>query len=165
MKDQNEQLRSAPGETSDMRNNQQSLSEISDLHSLKIDTHEFQEGIEGLVGREISEVGGEDRSGLGDYSAGGGKNASKIQDVKAHLMANMPPVKVMIKEVRKKLQEELHEVVKLSREAEIRRDYHKLTILFARIRQLTERIEEIKNASLDYIKKMWLKLVHGIISG
>lgn len=162
MKPNNEHLNY--GRTPEMETQQKSNESAAnvELSNLRIEASGFQEGIEGLVGDEIRETGGEDKSTIGDYSDNSSK--AQIQDVKAHILSQTPPVKVMVREVRQKLQEELQEVVKLSKNAEKEKDYHKLTTLLAKIRYLTEKIGDLKDASLDYIKKLWLKMVHGIMS-
>lgn len=137
-----------------------------ELHSLRLETSEIKEGVEGLLGAEINESNSEDRGLLGDYSqeGGHGQQAAAKQNLRARLLQSMPPAKVMLREIRDKFQEEFRAVLKESRQAEEKRDYHSMNLLMAKLRQLTEKITELKEATLEQIKKLWLKL-HGIISG
>lgn len=161
-----EHLKNFSPESGERGGQAESLAPQRELHSLRVETSEIKEGVEGLLGNEINEGNSEDRSSLGDYSqeGGHGQQTSSRQNLHERLLRSMPPAKAMVREIRAQFQKEFRSILKESRQAEETRDYHRMNLLMAKLRQLTEKIAELKEATVEQIKKIWLKL-HGIISG
>ncbi|MBU2523749.1 hypothetical protein KKG71_00965 [Patescibacteria group bacterium] len=142
------------------RKNFQQESNGPELSKINVET---SEGVEGLIGSEVSESTSEGSNKVNSGTIPAGATKAQIQDIKAHLLNNLPPTKVMVKEIRAILNIEMKEVVKQTKKAQKAGNYYLLNRLFAKLRSITEKLARIKDAGIDYVKNLWLKVVHGII--
>lgn len=141
----------------------QEAPETVDVSAIQSETAEFSEGVEGVMGKEISETQSEDKSALGDHRAAASDAQAKIQDIRAHILNNIPSERVMIREIRKVLHDEMKAVMIEKKKAEKEKNYFMLNRIIAKLRELTDKLATLKEATVEQLKKIWLKLVHGII--
>ncbi len=124
-----------------------------------------EDGVEGGDGK-VSESTSEDKSKQGQSSGGKGKamtNDEKEQQ-KAKLLANPPLEREMIRQISKVLDKQKH---KLEDEADSllsspQKNPSRLVEVIGKIRAINQHFESMVGATYEFLKHLWLKIVHGL---
>ena len=134
--------------------------EEAQLHETKIsvglEAGEILEGEE-LTSGEVSEK----NRGQKDNYGGGTKNGKSSS--KSNYDLKLPQVKMMKKEIRKELQNEikfLREKINSVMKKGGNVDAHNLNKLMMRLRQLREILSSLAHGATDLIKDLWIKYIH-----
>lgn len=133
-----------------------------------------QNGTENLENSEIrnviseitSETATEDTGGIGDQTAA--QIASQAQRAafeqkKKELIASQPPAPQMVQEISTTLQHEKKQLKAEEKKFRRSADLNNLGKIVARLREINEIVDTIAHATYEILKKIWLKVVHGIV--
>jgi len=129
-----------------------------------VEAQETAEKIEAVEIPEPSEVAQESREKKGDSSTPAAK-AAKAKKIKADLLKNLPPEKVMKKEVESAVKKEVRTLEKQRNKImanPANRDFHKLNIVIQKLRELKHILADLAEATYEMLKNLWLKFVHDI---
>lgn len=124
------------------------------------------EGVENVDGR-VAETLGEDQKKMGDSVKGGSAPAAiDPAAIRAQILKSMPTEDVMRKQVSHEIKKEikyLHKkAMKMMRSpAEI--SYFEMSNLMRKLRELRGLLSALLKASLENIKTLWLRFVHGVM--
>lgn len=169
--DSKEQLHSQPNsETADKGSAHTSeLRESKDIQKGASDVLKNGESDEGSEDSEsadgnVSENASDDKSKAGQ---GGGKKKytdDEIEAIRAKLLASAPPHEMMVKEIRKKLFKEEHQLEKECSKYLARADKnaYELSVVVRKMRQVKAYLAIIAHATYEMVKHLWLKIVHGV---
>ena len=135
----------------------------------KIDLPEGVEGAINAMGR-VSENAREDISGDAKDSStsttrtGAGTQDSHQVHVK-RLLKNAPSPKVMVKQIHDQINKEMSKLLKESKKLSKQKnvDYYRMNNTVKKIRSLKGVLSSLLTMSLDGIKTLWLRFVHGIM--
>lgn len=131
--------------------------------------------IEGAINAmgHVSERGGENAKD-GDLGSGGSAQATGKKSTKAEddhqiriqrLLENAPAPREMLRQIHREIQrevEDLHkQAQKMSKASKV--NYHEMNNTVKRIRELKGLLKALVKASLEGIKTLWLRFVHGIM--
>lgn len=128
---------------------------------------ETKEGKEGAVEfseGKVSEQVSEDKK-KGPQGAGGASlTTDEIEAIRAKLLANLPPLKEMQRQIAAKLTGEEKKLNKQYRSAKRQgvKAAYQLNNIVARLRKVSEYFALLANATFEVIKQLWLKIVHGV---
>lgn len=119
---------------------------------------------------KVSEVLSQAKEQSGDGSvAAGGKAQTTTSDpaaIKAKLLANLPPEKEMRAQIENEIKKEikyLHKKAMKMLKSPGKVNYFEMTNLIRKIRDLKGLLITLVKASMDGLKTLWLKFVHGIM--
>lgn len=143
-----------------------------DVGRVAMDTMAMGEAAESTIGK-VSEALSEQRDGdLG--SGGGGKGDDKsakgqaqdIAVIREKLLQKAPTQEMMKKEIEREIKKEISYLHKramkmITRPGQI--DYSEMNNLIKKVRELKGLLKALLKSSLDNIKTMWLRFVHGIM--
>lgn len=120
----------------------------------------------GRVSEVLSDV--REQSGDGSPAAGGAKTQSKYDPAafKAQLLASLPPEKEMRAQIEKEIKKEikyLHKKAMKMLKAPGKVNYFEMNNMLRKIRDLKGLLLTLVKASMDGLKTLWLKFVHGIM--
>lgn len=157
---------------SEKKDRHESHSEDVDL-GVGVDASGILEGVDGAEdGAEAMGNVSEAKEGIGESrQATGGKfqqfqknlTDEEAEELKKKLLQSPPTSKMMVREVRKKIHNEIVELQKTAREAESKGAYRELTTSVAKIRELRGILGQMFHATAEVIKNIWLKVVYGIV--
>ena len=120
----------------------------------------------GKVSEVLSEV--KERQGDGASTAGTKAQGAKYDPaaIKAQLLSKLPPEKEMRAQIEKEIKKEikyLHKKAMKMLKAPGKVNYFEMTNLLRKIRDLKGLLFTLVRASMDGLKTLWLKFVHGIM--
>ena len=112
----------------------------------------------------VSEEASENKSGPSQGGSTKSMTADEIEQLRAKLLASAPPEEMMVKQIAKSLRKQ---------EKELEHEYHKLASnpsknpsryveVVSNLRQISMYFESLLSATYEYVKHLWLKIVHGI---
>ncbi len=163
-----EGLGRSSGETA--RSSQES--ERSEDLNVRMDTSGILEGVDGAEdGAEAMGHVGEAKEGLGEQQKGtAGKFqqfSTKMTDeqaaaLKAKLLASPPSQKKMVQEIRAHIHKEIVELQRQARHFQKTGSFHDLSLTVSKIRELKGLLSRLWHATAEFVKAIWLKVVHGI---
>lgn len=114
----------------------------------------------------VSESNSEDKKTGSQGGAKGGKamTTDEIEQLRAKLLASAPPQTDMVKQIRRVLSDQEH---KLEDEfsdlaSNPQKDPAKFVEVVSKMRQIRVYFDSMLNATYEYVKHLWLKIVHGI---
>ncbi len=114
----------------------------------------------------VSESTSEDKKTGSQGGATGGKamTTDEVEQLRAKLLANAPAQTDMVRQIRKVLSDKEH---KLEREfsslaSNPQKNPAKFVEVVSKIRQIRVYFDSMLNATYEYVKHLWLKIVHGI---
>lgn len=127
---------------------------------------------EGRVSEVISEQASEDKKDIGqaagNQAAGQAMSpnqAVNIELLKQKILQNLPSEKIMMKQIQREIEKEidyLHQrAMKMLRSQNV--NFFEMNNLLRKIRELKGILIELVKASLDSLKTLWLRYVHGIM--
>ncbi len=139
--------------------------EKADITNAALDTMATIDAVESTTGR-VSETLSKSK----DQDGGGGSGATKKQydpaAIKARLLENAPTTRVMVKQIEKEIKKEIKYLHKkamrmVNTPGEI--NYFEMNNLLKKMRELKGILVTILKSSLEGVKTMWLRFVHGIM--
>ncbi|MBP9718496.1 hypothetical protein KBD59_04345 [Candidatus Gracilibacteria bacterium] len=127
------------------------------------DSNESQEAGENADGR-VSETAGEDKS---KASQGGGKKQytdDEIEAIRAKLLASAPPQETMVREIKRKLLKQEHQLEKEYKKLfnKAQKNPYQFAEVVRKIRKIKVYFSVIARATYEMVKHLWLKIVHGV---
>lgn len=159
---------SSPESSSSRRPDQGSHEELK----VRMDTSGILEGVDGAEdGAEAMGNVSETKEGLGEQQKGtSGKFqqfSQKMTDeqaaaLKAKLLTSPPSQKKMIQEIRAHIHKEIVQLQRQARHFQKTGSFHDLSATVAKIRELKGLLSRLWHAAAEFIKTVWLKVVHGI---
>ncbi|MEK7673317.1 MAG: hypothetical protein AAB373_05540 [Patescibacteria group bacterium] len=108
----------------------------------------------------------EDSGSGGSVVKSGGTVAIDPKEIKLKLLENLPPEKIMKKEIEKEVKKEidyLHKKAMSMLRSPSKMSYFEMANLMKKIRELKGVLLMIFKASIDGLKNLWLRYVHGIM--
>lgn len=133
----------------------------------------MQNGTENLENAEVrnviseitSETTTEEGSGSGTSAAQVASQAQRaaFEEEKKALIASKPPVQEMVREINAKLTQEKKDLKIDERKYRWTGDLNNLGKIVARLREINETMATVAHATYELLKKLWLKIVHGIV--
>lgn len=127
------------------------------------------EGVEDAEGAEVMGKVSEDESRVSNKDLGGtGGDSGTMDPVKRreYLLKNMPPEPKMRREIAIEIKREINQlmrdVMKMKRSPH-GEDYHRMTNVMAKIRELKGVLAGLVKASFETVKTLWLRYVHGVM--
>lgn len=158
-----------------------SLSEKGSSKPQLSGTKEIKKGAESVLnmteGSESSEDGGESMGNVSEAtgedavspSQGGGSGGKtmttdEIEQLRAKLLASAPPQALMMKQIQKSLTKEVQKLEKQFDDlvSNPQQNPAEFVEVVSKMRQISVYFESMLNATYEYIKHLWLKIVHGI---
>ncbi|MFA6917326.1 MAG: hypothetical protein WC285_00615 [Candidatus Gracilibacteria bacterium] len=157
---------------------------VDHVHEAKQDDHEIKHAAEGFGTEARTEVLGLDESAetndqisevlskRKDQSSGGGKayaSASKkeIEALRASLLKNLPSERVMKKQVEAEIRKEIKylrsRAMSLIKSPYSSMSFFEMSNLVRKIRELRGILYSLVKMSLERLKTLWLRFVHGIM--
>lgn len=149
-----------------------------DSKEVKEVAESFSGAVESMTGIEdsesaesmghVSENAGKSRERKSSGMKSGAKKDAKavVAQIKAGLLKNIPAEPIMRKEVEKEIRKEidyLHsKAMKMVRDPR-RSDYFELNNTLKKIRELQKILSQLLKASMEKLKTLWLRYVHGIM--
>lgn len=156
------------------------------VDSSKAESHEFKE-VKNDVSSRVDFVDGIDEGGevMGQVSevlkekaseqgGGGGKTQTAaqtdevdIEKIKARLLQNLPSEKIIKKQIKREITKEidyLHKKAMKMLRSPNEMNYFEMNNILKKIRELNGILSELIKASIDALKTLWLRFVHGIMS-
>ncbi len=114
----------------------------------------------------VSESNSEDKKQASQSGAKGGKTMTtdEIEQLRAKLLANAPAQTDMIRQIKKVLNDQEHKLENdFSRlVSNPQKNPEKFVEVVSKMRQIRVYLDSMLNATYEYVKHMWLKIVHGI---
>lgn len=139
---------------------------------VRMDTSGILGGVEGAEdGAEAMGHVGENKEDLGEQQQGtSGKFqqfSQKMTDeqaaaLKAKLLASPPSQKKMVQEIRAHIHKEIVQLQRQARHFKKTGSFHDLSLTVAKIRELKGLLSRLWHAAAEFVKAVWLKVVHGI---
>lgn len=125
------------------------------------------EGMESVDGK-VAEALGEDRSKMGDNKTGGFAYRQKVDPaaIRAQLLQNIPDQKAMMMQVSKEIHKEikyLHKKAMKMMRTPGEVNYFEMSNLMKKLRELKGILADLFRASLETLKTLWLRFVHGLL--
>lgn len=159
------------GEKADRSRERGEIKEVSEIKKEAahiVEAVEVQEGKEGAVEFAEGKVAEEISEGKKKAPAGGigGKPLTddQIESIRAKLLKNLPPQKVMVSQIRsklrieeKKLNKEFRRLKKMGSQTA-----YELTKVVSKLRKIREYFSMLAHATFEIVKQLWLKIVHGV---
>jgi len=151
--------------------NKGEIKETSKMHNALKDVTVLDETSVGTIGK-VSETLSETNDS--DLGSGGGKGddddkKKKIKRKKIprkeYLLKNAPAPKIMVKQIKKEIQKEINQLNKKAMRMIISpgsTNYAEMNNTVKKLRSLKSLLKTILKSSVEGIKTMWLKFVHGI---
>lgn len=94
------------------------------------------------------------------------KKASDVQEsiaeIKERLLKESPPPRIMKRQIKHEINKEINHLIGEARKAKRQQAPYKMNQIVARIRELKETLSSLAHAAFDYVRNLWLKVVHGI---
>lgn len=118
---------------------------------------------------KVSEVLQEQGEQKGDGVSQAGGSSSKSHDpavIRANLLKNLPDEKIMKRQIESEVKKEidyLHKKAMKMFASPSRMSYFEMSNLMKKIRELKGILLTLAKASLDALKTLWLRFVHGIM--
>ena len=139
---------------------------------VRVDTSGILEGVDGAEdGAEAMGNVGETKEDLGEQQKGtAGKFqqfSTKMTDdqaaaLKAKLLASPPSQKRMVQEIRAHIHKEIVDLQRQARRFQKSGSFHDLNATVSKIRELKGLLSRLWHATAEFVKAIWLKVVHGI---
>ena len=111
---------------------------------------------------KISERSGEDASSdLGSAGTGGGAQGAKQSSPRDEAIRNLPAMEVMQQKLAQHIRKEARKLEKLARSAESQTGpgaAHRLNAIYAKIRRLNLLIYELLEASVEVLKRLFIRV-------
>lgn len=138
--------------------------ENSDITHAALDTMAGIDTAESITGK-ISETLSKSKDKDGS-SSGGAKKQFDPAVLRAQLLEGAPPKKIMIQQIEKEIKKEIKYLHKkamkmITSPGEI--NYFEMNNLLKKMRELKSIIKTILKASVEGVKTLWLRFVHGIM--
>lgn len=140
--------------------------------NVRMDTSGILEGVDGAEdGAEAMGHVGETKEDLGEQQRGtSGKFqqfSTKMTDeqaaaLKAKLLASPPSQKRMVQEIRAHIHKEIIDLQRQARRFKKIGSFHDLNATVSKIRELKGLLSRLWHATAEFVKAIWLKVVHGI---
>jgi hypothetical protein len=160
-------------ETAPLTQNAQESSERQDFSEIKetkdrfassVDANlEGSESIENVDGN-IVETSGDGKDLKGD-AAGTTAATYDPATIKANLLKNIPVPEVMRAQIKKEIEEEIkylhNKAMKMMKSPNV--NYFEMSNVMKKIRELKTILLNLAKASMENLKNLWLKFVHGIM--
>ena len=131
-----------------------------------------QNGTENLENAEVrnvvseitSETAGEENTGSSTSAAQIASQAQRaaFEEEKKALIASNPPEEEMMRDINIKLKKEKNDLKGDERKYRRTGDLNNLGKIVARLREINETMATVAHATYEILKKLWLKIVHGI---
>lgn len=118
---------------------------------------------------KVSEVLSDQKDVKGDGPAAGGATAQKVVDpeeIRAQLLKNLPSENVMKRQIEREIRKEvayLHKKAMKMFAAPGGMSFFEMNNLVKKIRELKGLLAELLKASLESLKTLWLRFVHGVL--
>lgn len=143
-------------------------SERSSELNHRVDTSGILGGIDtvddsGEAMGEVSESSGEGREKKGDGAAAGKSAAASAASLRAQLIASNPPKRQMIRDIQRKIHDEIVGLQKQERVFKRAGEYHDMARTVGKIRDLRGRLSDLFYKTAEALKRIWLEVVHGIV--
>lgn len=143
-----------------------------DISRAALDTMALGDAAESTIGKvseTLSEGSEHDLGSGGGQTQGDNTKQTKAQDIeviKAKLLEKAPTPAMMKKEIEKEIRKEigyLHKRAMKMITSPGQIDYYEMNNLFKKLRELKGIVKALVQASVENIKTMWLRFVHGIM--
>ncbi len=117
---------------------------------------------------KISEVLGESDEVKGDGASTGGvaQTAVSVAEIKANLLKNIPNERVMRRQIESEIKKEVKYLQRKAMKmisAPGSMSFFEMSNLVKKIRELRSILASLVKASLDSLKTLWLRFVHGVL--
>jgi hypothetical protein len=119
-------------------------------------------GVERVIEVASEQVNEQGSTGKAQATVQASQKDEDMADIKLKLKESKPPKKNMIHEIEAVLKKEERVLNKQKRKYIKSQAYKALNQVFARLREIKRILKELADATYEYIKNMWLKLVHNI---
>lgn len=133
----------------------------------------IQNGTENLENAEVrnvvseitSETASEEGNADGTSAAQAASQAQRaaFEEHKKALIASKPPAEEMVRDINAKLKQEKKYLKTDERKYRRMGDLNNLGKIIARLREINESMATVAHATYELLKKLWLKIVHGIV--
>ncbi len=129
---------------------------------------DIDEGGEMVDSLKLSEKGehvGEHRKATGKKFGDFKKQMTKqeAEALKKKLLEEPPSSKVMIREIRAHIHREIRQLEKDAAKAQRKGKFEELATSVARMRELKGMLYDLVHATVEFVRNLWLKVVHGIV--
>lgn len=121
----------------------------------------------GRVSEVLGENASENTSDAGSSTKGdNAKQVKTTAQIKAELLKKLPSEAVLVKQIRKEIESEiniLHNKAMKMLRSPAKVDYFEFANALRKIRELKGILSTLLKASVDSLKSLWLKYVHGVV--
>ncbi|MFA6991699.1 MAG: hypothetical protein WC269_00230 [Candidatus Gracilibacteria bacterium] len=164
-----EKIETAPLEglkhESSERQDSQEIKETKEKFASSVDAHlEEAEQAEFVEGK-VSEEAGETRDQKGDSATTGSSKTYDPAKIKAELLKNLPNAEIMKEQIKVEIEKEikyLHsKAMKMMRSSDV--SYFEMSNIMKKIRELKGVLLALAKTSMESLKHLWLRFVHGIM--
>ena len=114
----------------------------------------------------------EKKEGVGEHRQATGKKfgdfkkkmtKDEAEALKKKLLKELPPPKAMIKEIRAHVHQEIRHLEKEAARCQRRAKFKELAAAVTRMRELKNLLADLLHATAEFVRNLWLKVVHGIV--
>lgn len=127
-----------------------------------LENAEVRNVVSEITSESVGEEGGTGTTQSAAQAASQAQRAA-FEQRKKELIASQPPAPKMVHEINVKLHQEVKKLKSEERQYRWSSDFHNLGKVIARLREINEIVGTIAHATYEVLKKIWLKVVHGIV--